>query len=156
MLGCGLSNTIKVLGLTVLMFGCSDSSRMPPITPSTPTPAPSPAPAPGPFADKVLTGVLFEMTSAGRTPVAGVNIELLTCGTSNCPTALTADHLVRTDDDGRYRIEGVYNGELNYLWVLSAVYKVAAPPAPGTCPDACDRVVTVNGDTQLDIELVRR
>jgi len=53
---------------------------------------------------------------------------------------------VSTADDS-YRTAGVYAGQLNAL---------ADPMPAGTYPDNCDRVVTVNGDTRLDIDLVRR
>ena len=73
-----------------------------------------------------------------------------------CPSAVTAGYSVQTDRDGRYRIGRVYPGDLNFLWVRNEVYDLVNPMAPGTCPDGCDRVVVVSGDTRLDIDLVRR
>jgi hypothetical protein len=104
----------------------------------------------------VLSGVVFEVTPTGRTPLEGVTVYLLTCGAWNCPIAVTADFSVQTDQDGRYQIAGVYSGNLNFLWVRNETYDLVNPMAPGTCPDGCDRVVTVSGDTRLDIDLVRR
>jgi hypothetical protein len=154
MLGCRRTKTIKALGLTILMFGC-DNSVDTPITslPTPTTPTPSPAPT---VAASVLSGVVSEITGAGRIALEGATVHLLTCGAENCPPALTAGLEVKTGKDGGYRIAGVYNGNLNYLWVRNAVYDMADPMPVGTCPDGCDRVVAVNGDTRLDIDLVRR
>ena len=157
MLGCGQSKTLKALGFTILMFGCDNSVRTPMVAPVMPTPIPSPPPTlPIPTADNVLSGVVFEVTPTGRTALGGVTVYLLTCGAWNCPSAVTAAHEVKTGKDGGYRIADVYSGELNFLWVRNEVYDLVEPMAPGTCPDGCDRVVTVNGDTRLDIDLIRR
>ena len=148
--GCGF---VLALGLA----GCGGSDS--PATPLTPSPPPTARPAPTPptpIGDNVLSGVVFEVTSTGRTPLTGLTVYLLTCGASNCPSAVTAEYSVQTDEDGRYRIDGVYPGDLNFLWVRNEVYDLVNPMAPGTCPDGCDRIVVVSGDTQLDIELVRR
>lgn len=148
--GCVL---VLVLGLA----GCGGSYS--PATPLAPSPQPTVSPAPTPptpIGDKVLSGVVSEVTSTGRFPLEGITVYLLTCGAWNCPSAVTADYSVKTDKDGRYLIGGVYPGDLNYLWVRNEVYDLANPMAPGTCPDGCDRVVVVSGDTRLDIDLVRR
>jgi hypothetical protein len=147
----------RVLVLALGLAGCGSSGS--PATPLTPSPQPtaSPAPtAPAPIGNNVLSGVVFEVTSTGRTPLEGVTVYLLTCGAWNCPNAVTADFSVQTDRDGLYRIDGVYPGNLNFLWVRDERYDLVNPMAPGTCPDGCDRVVMVSGDTRLDIELVRR
>ena len=142
-------------GVYVLMLGC-DSSVSTPVSPSTPAPAPgsSPRPPAGGIASSVLSGVVFEMTATGRVPVAGATIHLETCSLSNCPDVKGYD--VKTDKDGGYRIAGVYDGTMNYLWARDAVYDMVGAMAPGTCPDGCDLLVTVKGETRLDIELVRR
>jgi hypothetical protein len=155
MLGSTRSKTLQALGLTVLMFGCANDGTS--ISPSAPTPIPSPAPAlPDPTADSVLSGVVTEVTETGRTPLAGIAVHLETCGKVNCPRPFIAAHDVKTGADGSYRVVGVYNGDLNFFWVRNEVYDVVNPMAPGTCPDRCDRVVTVNGDTRLDVDVVRR
>ena len=153
--GPGRSKTVAAVGLTILMLGC-DSSVSTPVSPSTPAPAPgsSPTPPAGGIASSVLSGVVFEMTAMGRTPVVGATIHLETCSLSNCPDIKGYD--VKTDKDGRYRIAGVYDGTMNYLSARDAVYDMVGAMAPGTCPDGCDLIVTVNGETRLDIELVRR
>jgi hypothetical protein len=108
------------------------------------------------MADSVLSGMVFEVTPAGRSALRDVTISLLTCGAANCPPGLTAAYDVQTNEDGAYRIDGVYSGDLNFLWVQNDKYVLVDPTAPGTCPDRCDRVVTVNGETRLDLNLVRR
>jgi hypothetical protein len=146
-----------VLVLALGFAGCGGSAS--PATPLTPSPQPtaSPAPtAPTPIGNNVLSGVVFEVAPTGRTPLEGVTVYLLTCGAWNCPIAVTADFSVQTDQDGRYQIAGVYSGNLNFLWVRNETYDLVNPMPPGTCPDGCDRVVTVSGDTRLDIDLVRR
>ena len=147
----------RFLMLTLGLAGCAGSDS--PATPFTPSPQPTasavPTP-PTPTSDNVLSGVVFEVTSTGRTPVEGVTVYLLTCGAWNCPSAATASYSVQTDKDGRYRIDRVYSGDLNFLWVRNEVYDLVNPMARGTCPDGCDRVVVVSGDTRLDIDLVRR
>jgi len=159
MLGCGQSKTFKALGLTILMFGCDNVGRtatVPSVTP-TPIPIPTPIPSPAPRAgDNILSGVVFEITPTGRNALEGITVYLLTCGAPNCPRAVTAAHEVTTGKDGGYHIAEVYSGDLNYLWVRNNLYDLVEPMAPGTCPDGCDRVLMINGDTRLDIDLVRR
>jgi hypothetical protein len=78
----------------------------------------------------------------------------MTCGLANCPDA--KGYNVKTDKDGNYRFDGVYDGPMNYFWVRNEIYDLTSPMVLGTCPDGCDRVVDVSGETRLDIELVRR
>src|SRR5688572_17320444 len=158
MLGRRWCKTLHAFGFTLFLMGCDDGSRTP-ISPSTPTPTPIPGARPtlpDAIADSVLSGVVFEVSSTGRIPLAGVTLHLLTCGAVNCPPSSTAAHEVKTGENGGYRIAGVYNGALNFFWIRNEVYDLVNPVVPGTCPDGCDRVVTVNGDTRLDIDLVRR
>lgn len=156
MLGPGPWKTVAAVGLTIFMLGCDNpvSTPLSPAAITAPTAGPVPTPPGSVNASSVLYGVVVEITSTGRTPVEGVTVYLETCSLSNCPDIKS--HEVITDKDGGYRIAGVYDGSLNFLWARNAVYEMAAPMAPGTCPDGCDRVVTVNGETRLDIELVRR
>jgi hypothetical protein len=73
---------------------------------------------------------------------------------ANCPSASSVFEETTTDQDGAYHVSGLHNGGLNFLWVLKEGY-VADGPLPSSC-DWCDRIVMVSGDTQLDVELVRR
>ena len=152
------SRTLKIataLGLTILILGCDGSDRGTPLSPFPPalaTPSPTPAPPPTPIGQSVLSGAAFEMTLTGRSPVEGATIYLTTCGTFNCPDA--KGYETKTDKEGSYRIAGVYDGALNFLWISKEDYALVDPMAPGTCPDGCDRLVTVKGETRLDLELV--
>jgi hypothetical protein len=94
------------------------------------------------------------MTAAGRTPVEGARLDLLSCAVANCPDASIVVEQTTTDKKGAYRLSGAHNGGLNFLWVSKEGY-VADGPLPSSC-DRCDRIVMVSGDTQLDVELVRR
>jgi hypothetical protein len=148
--------SVHVLGLTLLMVGCNNAGRTS-ISPSTPSivaiSTGSPTTPPRPVGSSVLSGVIVEVTATGRVAVEGAAVHLMTCGAPNCPGAV--GHNVTTDKDGAYRIPGVYDGDLNYLWVRNEVYELVNPMPVGTCPDGCDRVVTVSGDTTLNIDLVR-
>ncbi len=158
MLGNRWLNALRVLGLAALVSGCGNSVGTPMLlTAPTPTAIPAPIPTPAtPIADGVLSGIIFEVTSTGRTGLQAATVYLLTCGAVNCPAALTAAREVKTDQSGAYRISGVYGGSLNFLWVRDEVFELVDPMPLGTCPDQCDRVVTINGDTRLDIDLRRR
>jgi hypothetical protein len=151
-----LARTAAAVALTVLTIGCGSAPSSP--SAATPLPTPTPAAAPPPrtagIANRVLSGTVIEITPSGRVPVEGVAIYLETCSLDNCPDVKAYE--VRTDRRGEYRISGVFDGDLNFLWATDAVYKMADPMALGTCPDNCDRVVIVSGDTRLDIELRRR
>jgi hypothetical protein len=154
--GSMLARTAAAVAFTVLMIGCSSTPSSP--SAATPSPTLTPAPAPPPrtagIANRVLSGAVVEITPSGRIPVEGVAIYLETCSLDNCPDIKAYE--VKTDRRGEYRISGVFDGQLNFLWATDAVYKMADPMPLGTCPDNCDRLVTVSGDTRLDIELMRR
>ena len=102
-----------------------------------------------------MFGVVFETTQAGRTPVEGVVIAVLSCSVTNCPSSSSVSYETTTDKDGAYRLADLHHGELNFLWILKEGYAAAGPIPVQSC-DWCDRIVTVAGDTRLDVELVRR
>ena len=74
---------------------------------------------------------------------------------TNCPNPSIVVQETTTDEHGAYRLSGLHNGELNFLWVSKEGY-VAGGPVPAVSCDGCDWIVTVSGDTQLDLEVVRR
>ena len=79
----------------------------------------------------------------------------MSCGLTNCAGEVISRE-VTTDKDGVFRIPDLYNGTLNFLWITKDGYKPAGPNEPfGSC-DGCDRIVSVNGDTRLDIEVIRQ
>jgi hypothetical protein len=96
----------------------------------------------------VLSGVVFEVTEAGRVPIEGVDLYCDSCGSALGHTS------VLTDADGSYSFSWTFNG-LNPLFVTKAGYAIVDPT--GTLLDREGRVqVPVNGDTRFDIQLVRR
>jgi hypothetical protein len=94
----------------------------------------------------VLSGVVFEMTDAGRVPIEGAEIYCDTCGS---PVGHTS---VNTDANGFYRLAFTPNG-LHPLFVTKDGYDLPV----STVRDRFGRVgATVNGDTEFDVQLVRR
>lgn len=154
LIGTATAQLSLTLLITVAAMGC-DQRRSPLMsrstsTPTTPTPIPTPT---APVADGSIFGVISERTPTGSKPVAGAFLQHLSCGLANCPAIIERE--VITDKDGAFRIPDVYNGTLNFLWVFKDGYRAAEPNEPyGSC-DGCNRRVSVNGDTRLDIEVVR-
>lgn len=138
---------VVVLALALGGAGCNSAKRL---IPSAQTPLPQTAPppattpiAPGPF---VLSGVVFETMPTGRAPVENVQVYCDACGEGHVS--------VQTDANGAYRFSDVKPGSYAIL-VHKTGYDVI---------DSIDtfggwsgrRVVTVNGDTQFDIQVRRR
>ena len=96
----------------------------------------------------ILSGVVFEITSSGRVAVAGVQLACDSCGSP-------ADHtFISTDAGGRYSFAGLMNG-MHQLQVWKLGYALADPA--GTHGSRVEYInTTVDGDTQFDIEVVRR
>jgi len=95
----------------------------------------------------VLSGVVFEITDAGRVPLEGVELYCDSCGGPDGHT------YVRTNADGFYSLEWTANG-VHPLFVTKAGYEILDPN--GT-RDAIGRIsATVPGDTVFDVQLVRR
>lgn len=90
----------------------------------------------------VLSGVAFEVTPNGNVPVEGVNIYCDGCGEDG-HTGL------QTDARGSYTFPFVYPA-VQYLQVWKQGYRTAPPSGlPGIA-------VTVTGDSQLNIQMVRQ
>ena len=158
-----------VLVLGVGLGGCAGSdSPAATLTPSPPPPqavVPTPRPAPGPsfppgtLTGASLSGVVYELTATGRTPIAAAVVYCELCG-EKTHTFSTAD------DHGFYH----FSGDLakgGGVWVVPGV---PTPIAVGYYnPDYEDppgfpavgygrgwREVLIDGDTRFDIDLVRR
>lgn len=85
--------------LATLVLGCSDERAPSPIAPTPPQAPSTPTPA-SPAILYTLSGVVFEVTSAGNTPVEGVNVYCEPCGPPD-------GHSLRfTDADGAYSFDG--------------------------------------------------
>ena len=130
-----------VLGLTVLMPACEGRT---PVSPSRP-PADVTTPSSVTY---VLSGVVFEITDAGRVPLEGVELYCDSCGSPDGHTS------VRTNGNGFYSLAWTTNG-VHALFVTKAGYEIFDPT--GTRRDAIGRIsATVRGDTVFDVQLVRR
>ena len=148
--------------------GCGGSDS--PATPLTPSPLPPqavvPAPAPGsgfPPGDLrgvSLSGVVYELTPTGRMPIAGAVVYCEPCGEE---THTFAD----ADANGFYHFSGdLANG--GGVWLTPGIPTEIAvggsynkdyeDPAglPLSRRGPGWREVLIDGDTRLDIELVRR
>jgi hypothetical protein len=96
----------------------------------------------------VLSGVVFEITDAGRVPLEGVELYCDSCGSADGHT------YVHTNADDFYSLEWTANG-VHRLFVSKAGYQIFDPT--GTLLDAIGRIgATVRGDTAFDVQLVRR
>jgi hypothetical protein len=84
-----------------------------------------------------LSGVVFEMTPSGRTPVGDVGLYCDSCGSPDGHTS------TRSDSSGFYSFSWAHNG-ITLLLVGKDGYVAISATA------------TVNGDTRLDIEVTRR
>jgi hypothetical protein len=149
-----LSGAIVLLVVVHGLAGCGGS---PSSLPSAPTSAPQPV-GPNPNAPVytlsrvTLSGVVSEVTPTGQTPIEGVTVECDDCGESGHTWA-------HTDADGLYSFTGVWvsSGIRTLLWVSKEGYQdPAGAPAPPGLSGPGWREVTINGDTQFDIQLVRR
>jgi hypothetical protein len=100
------------------------------------------------MASYILSGVVFEITTAGQVPIEGVEVYCDSCGS---PTGHTSVH---TDADGIYSLAWALNG-VHPLLVRKAGYEIYDPT--GKLRDAYGRIsATVHGDTRFDIQLARR
>jgi hypothetical protein len=92
----------------------------------------------------VLSGLVYEVTAAGRVPIDGVVLYCDACGSPGGHTFVT------TDAEGLYSFSWVSPG-VTYLQVIGkAGFKYEGPIQSLGIP------IPTNGDTRFDIELVRR
>ena len=112
-----------------------------------------------------LSGVVSEVTPTGRTPLEGVRVDEYSCEEispappffpgKGCPVLIF--QTVTTDKQGRYTFSGLYAGKENSIGVSKEGFEDPlgssdGPEGPGTNNQA----VTIDGDTRLDVQLVRR
>jgi hypothetical protein len=94
-----------------------------------------------------LFGVAFEMTTAGRVPIEGVEIYCDSCGSPDGHT------FVYTDADGFYSFAWARNG-FHPLLIRKTGYNIFDSAA--TSRDSYGRITaTVHGDTRFDVQLVK-
>jgi hypothetical protein len=146
--------------LAAELAGCNDAGATSPTAAALPQPTPTPAPptpsGPGyAVADVTLSGVVFEMTPTGRVPIEGARVYL------------ADDQDIGTDTNGFFSFRPVWVCPCTfYRWLAAdhtntSVTKVGYtdPPGQPALPGLKGpgwRVVSVYGDTRLDIQLVRR
>jgi hypothetical protein len=159
---------LLVLVLAAGLAGCEGTSSRSPTAPSTPQPEQAPPPTgSGPdtydVADVILSGVVYEVT-----PIEGVRVQSDWWHMFPTPDVVT-------DSRGFFSFRPVWvcpcsaapwvDAGITAVWVNKDGYQApAGQPAsifhdrPGTTapPDSHLRDVTINGDTRIDIELVRR
>jgi len=144
------------------LAACGGTSSSSPTGPSTIQPQPTPRPNDhGEYVvDVILSGVVFEMTPAGRTPIAGVQFWS------------SEQAMGVTDANGVFRVRPVWvcpcewaplaEAGMTSIQVSKEGYEdPAGLPAlfsPYAVPGVSDgwRDVKINGDTRFDVELVRK
>jgi hypothetical protein len=140
--------------LATMFLGCGDGrspspiAPTPPQTPSTPTPA-------SPAILYPLSGVVFEVTSAGNTPVEGVEVYCEPCGP---PDGHSARY---TAADGVYSFDGaggVATGRIELLLAKRGYILPNQPDLSGPSGNSwMGRVsVTVTGVTRYDIQIIQK
>lgn len=138
---------IGVLVLGCSLAACGSGNSVPFSSPISPSPTPTAAP-PSPPTAYTLSGLVFESTASGRVPVEGVHVYCDGCGS---PLGHTS---VFTAADGLYSFGWAYNSTLPLL-VQKDGYTVVGAIAV-LSNGMARRMVTINGDTQFDIEVIRR
>jgi hypothetical protein len=160
-----------LLVLAVGLAGCSGSSAPSPNAPSA-QPQQTPPTSGGRdtyvVADVTLSGVVYEVTPMGRVPIEGVRVQ------SDYFHVLPTPDVV-TDSQGFFSFRSIWvcpcswaplvDAGITAIWVDKDGYKApAGQPAsvfgyrldPDVLPDYRLRDVTIDGDTRIEIELVRR
>ena len=95
----------------------------------------------------MLSGLVFEVTSAGKTPVEGVRVYCDSCGAGHADSY--------TDGYGAYSFTDVKTA-VYPLWVGKEGYDLAKPTGRAGSGWMGSINADVNGDTRFDIEIVRR
>jgi hypothetical protein len=112
-----------------------------------------------------LSGVVSEVTPTGLTPLEGVLVHEYSCEEvlpappffpgNGCPVLIF--QTVRTDKQGRYSFSGLYPGKKNSIGVSKEGFEDPFGSSDGPeGPGPNDQTVTIDGDTRLDVQLVRR
>ena len=103
-----------------------------------------------------LFGIIVERTATGFTvPAEGVLVEAMSCTAISRGCGSSIVQRATTDQNGAYRLQGMSAGPNNFIWVSKAGYDVIGLPETSNC-DNCNAIVTLNDDTRLDIQIVRR
>jgi len=137
------------LFLAIGMSGCGSSTG-----PTAPTAAPTAAvpptlvPQPGPQPTYTLSGVVSELTPAGKVPAEGVRLYCDSCGSPDGHT------FTSSDANGFYSFSWARNG-VHPLLIWKDGYDVI--DHEGRLGNGTSvRNATVDGDTRFDVQIVRR
>jgi len=109
-----------------------------------------------------LSGVVLEETPTGLVPVEGALVEESSCEDApplppffpaqSCPVSIY--QTTSTDKRGLYSFSGLYSGRENNIGVNKDGFD--DPRVDPNGPEGNGQQVTINGDTRLDLRLVRR
>jgi hypothetical protein len=109
-----------------------------------------------------LSGVVLEETPTGLVPVEGVLMESFSCEDlpplppffppKSCPVSIY--QTTSTDKRGLYSFSGLYSGRENNIGVNKDGFD--DPRVDPNGPEGNGQEVTINGDTRLELRLVRR
>ena len=142
---------LVVFGLAQGLVGCdgfvrSAPSQLPPVSQRTDSYT---------LANVTLSGVIFEETSKGRTPIEGVGVYCEPCGAES-------HTWTSTDAGGFYNFTGVWTNASHFptsVFVQKDGFgdpEGLAKPTPPNLSGPGYREVVVDGDTRFDVQLVRR
>ena len=145
---------VLVLALTTGLTGCDGDDSPAPTAPSAvqaPLPPPVRTPIraqfpPGVLSDFTLSGVVLEVTATGYIPIEDVAVYCELCGEETHSWSVT-------DSSGIYSFTGVWTTPGSPTPV-SFNKKGYTDPLADT--SSGNRQIMINGDTRLDVELVRR
>ena len=140
--------------LATVVFGCGDGRAPSPIAPTLPQTPSTPTPA-SPAILYPLSGVVFEVTSAGNAPVEGVEVYCEPCGP---PDGHSARY---TAADGAYSFDGaggVATGRIELLLAKRGYILPNQPDLSGPSGNSwMGRVsVTVTGVMRYDIQIIQK
>ena len=148
---------ILVLGLTAGLVGCDGGGPQPPTAPSPLHQLPSePGSAggfpPGVLTDSTISGLVFELTATGRTPIEGAEVYCELCGEATHSWSVTASN-------GFYSFSRVWmRGAPTSLAVGKTWLCRSTWTAGGNLPEPAaqmDRGMFI-GHTRFDMELAKR
>ena len=109
-----------------------------------------------------LSGVVSQVRSMGRVPVEGVRVDVssMPCdqratGCVGFGEGIGLFETATTDKNGFYSIRGLYLGKFNVIWASKDGFE---DPFPAHYPENPEggQAITIDGDSRLDIQLVRR
>ena len=149
-----VSTVAVALVLATLVVACSDDTTPSPIAPTPPQTPTTPTPAP-PGTLYTLSGVVFEVTSAGNQPLQGVEVYCEPCGPPD------GHSLRQTGPDGIYSFAGAGGVAPGRIQMLLAKQGYMLPNQPDMSgPDGKGWMgsvtVAVAGDTRYDIQIMQK